>query len=202
MPKHPVELKPVLLAALISCYGAVSSTSVCRHVHSSHTVWFDKGLTPCSLVSVGTSPLGLSSLLAAPIPIHPSSFPFLGKCWGRMAVPHPGTSREQHLMPWHCRMWMGCCQLLACWGWELYSPPEPTTSHPTEVFKDKVTKPHVLEVCQWPRAGLQDPCSLFQVAVPGRCVGSAPGNSSAVSCSSIGLFSGHEQRLRRQNVQV
>lgn len=87
MPKHPVELKPVLLAALISCYRAV--TSVCRHVRSSHTVLFDKGLTPCSLVSVGTSPLDLSSLLAALILIHPSSSPFLGKCWGRIGCAPP-----------------------------------------------------------------------------------------------------------------
>lgn len=186
MPKHPVESKPVLLAALISCYRAVTSTSVCRHVRSSHAVLFDKGLTPCSLVSVGTSPLDLSSLLAAPIPSHPSSFPFLGKCWGKLAVPRPGTSREQHL----------CCGIVRC-GWATASPRRAaggscTTSHPTEVFKEKVTKPQVLGVCQWPRAGLQDPCSLFWVAAPGRCAGSASGNSRAVSCSSIGLFSGHE----------
>lgn len=137
--------------------------------------------------------MDLSSLLAAPIPFHPPSFPFPGKCWGRTAVPHPGTTREEHLVPWH-RAGGGSCSLLL-------SPPHPTQQRCLR----RRWPSHRLGlawVCLWPRTGLQNPCSLFQVAVPGRCACSASGNSRAVSCSSIGLFSGHKQRLQRQNVQV
>lgn len=56
-------------------------------------------------------------------------------------MPHPGTTREELLVPWHCLMWMGCRQPSPCRGRELYPPPEPTTSHTTEVFKEKVAKP-------------------------------------------------------------
>lgn len=46
VPKYPVESKPLVpFAALISCYRAVSSTSICRRV-SLGIIW--QGPDPCS----------------------------------------------------------------------------------------------------------------------------------------------------------
>lgn len=46
VPKHPLESNPLVpFAALISCYGAVSSTSVCRRVCLG-IIW--QGPDPCS----------------------------------------------------------------------------------------------------------------------------------------------------------
>lgn len=98
----------------------------------------------------------------------------------------------------------GLLSALAVTGWELCPPPQPTTSHPTEVFKEKVAKPQA-----GPCLGLPVVKGWFTAPLLAVLGGSSwemcrfsLWEPSAVSCSSLGLFSGHEQRLRRQNVQV